>query len=153
MLWEVDIYPAEGQPDLGARDVASAAAELHIAKNLAVTSARGYLIQGDLDRAQIERIAAELLADRVVERTVAAPVGDPLLTQLPAGRTHWIHVLPKPGVMDPCAKRPDGHRRFRHHGRGGPHAEEICRFRDCCASRPTSRCSARKSWPTTPSSR
>jgi hypothetical protein len=30
MLWEVDIYAAEGQPDLGARDVAAAAAELHI---------------------------------------------------------------------------------------------------------------------------
>ena len=72
--------------------------------DLAVTSARGYLIQGDLDRGQVERIADELLADRVVERTVVAPVGDPALTELPAGRTHWIHVLPKPGVMDPVAQ-------------------------------------------------
>ena len=76
MLWEVDIYAADGQPDLGASDVTAAAAELHLADNLAVTSARGYLIQGDLDRGQVARIADELLADRVVERTVVAPVGD-----------------------------------------------------------------------------
>ncbi len=104
MLWEVDIYPAEGRPDLGAGEVAATAAELHLADDLAVISARGYLIQGELDRAQVEQIADELLADRVVERTVVAPAGDPLLTELPDERTHWIHVLPKPGVMDPVAQ-------------------------------------------------
>jgi phosphoribosylformylglycinamidine synthase subunit PurSL len=51
MLWEVDIYAAEGQPDLGARDVAAATAELHLTDKLGVTFARGYLIQGQLDRA------------------------------------------------------------------------------------------------------
>ena len=35
---------------------------------------------------------------------MVAPVGDPLLTQLPDGRAYWIHVLPKPGVMDPVAQ-------------------------------------------------
>ncbi len=104
MLWEVDIYAREGQPDLGARDVATAAAELHLANDLAVTSARGYLIQGDLDHSQVTRIADELLADRVVERTIVAAAGDSALTQLPHGHAHWIHVLPKPGVMDPVAQ-------------------------------------------------
>jgi len=103
MLWEVDIFAAGGQPDLGGRDVAAAAAELQLADNLPITSARGYLIQGDLDHAQVVRIADELLADSVVERTVAAPLGDPRLTELPEGRAHWLHVLPKPGVMDPVA--------------------------------------------------
>ena len=88
MLWEVDIYPAEGQPDIGASELAAAAAELHLATRLAATSVRGYLIEGDFDRAQVTRIADELLADRVVERTVAAPVGDPRSTSCPrAGRT------------------------------------------------------------------
>jgi phosphoribosylformylglycinamidine synthase len=104
MLWEVDIFAAAGQPDLGARDVAAAAAELQLADNLPVTSARGYLIQGELDRDQVERIARELLADSVVERTVAAPLGDACLTALPEDRAHWIHVLPKPGVTDPVAQ-------------------------------------------------
>ncbi len=112
MLWEVDIYAAEGQPDLGARDVAAAAAELQLDGNLAVTSARGYLVQGELDGHQIARIADELLTDRVVEWHNTAPVGnealsdfdDEALSQLPKGRTRWIHVLPKPGVMDPVAQ-------------------------------------------------
>ena len=121
MLWEVDIYAAEGQPDIGASEVAAAAAELHLVncgagvspavaagtaapQGLAVTSVRGYLIEGDFDRDQVTRIADELLADRVVERTVAAAVGDAAFNQLPPGRTHWIHVLPKPGVMDPVAQ-------------------------------------------------
>jgi phosphoribosylformylglycinamidine synthase subunit PurSL len=104
MLWEVDIYAAEGQPDIGAAEVTAAAAELHLGADLAVTSVRGYLIQGDFDRAQVTRIADELLADRVVERTVVAPVGDAALNSLPGGRTHWIHVMPKPGVMDPVAQ-------------------------------------------------
>ena len=35
MLWEVDIHPAEGQPDLTAHQVAAAAAELGTARELA----------------------------------------------------------------------------------------------------------------------
>jgi phosphoribosylformylglycinamidine synthase len=104
MLWEVDIYAAAGQPDIVARETAAAAAELYLADKLAVTSARGYLIQGDLSREQVTKLANELLADLVVERTVVGSAGDASLSQLPSGRTQWIHVLPKPGVMDPVAQ-------------------------------------------------
>jgi phosphoribosylformylglycinamidine synthase II len=111
MLWEVDIHPAPGQVDLMARQVAAQAADLGLAEDLAVRSARGYLIQGSLDRQQVERIAQRLLADRVVERTVVAPVGDEGLRGTADGHRRealvgeWlIHVLPKPGVMDPVAQ-------------------------------------------------
>ena len=63
MLWEVDIHPADGQPDLLGRQVAATAAELGLARDLTVAGAVGYLIQGALDRGQVERIARELLAD------------------------------------------------------------------------------------------
>ncbi len=104
MLWEVDIYPADDQVDLIARQVAASAADLGLTDNLHVAAARGYLIQGDLDREQVARIADELLADRVVERTVVAPAGDVELARAPDGRPRLIHVLPKPGVMDPVAQ-------------------------------------------------
>jgi phosphoribosylformylglycinamidine synthase len=104
MLWEVDIYPRQGLPDLAAQRVAAEAADLHLAANLAVTAAQGYLIQGAIDRPQVARIVEELLADRVVERTVVAEVGDPALAQPPDGRHCLVHVLPKPGVMDPVAQ-------------------------------------------------
>jgi len=104
MLWEIDIYPAEGQPDLIGDQVAADTADLGLAENLAVTSARGYLIQASLDRDQVTRIAHELLADRVVERTVVAPVGEEALSRSPGDGRRLVHVLPKPGVMDPVAQ-------------------------------------------------
>ena len=70
MLWEVDIYPAPGQPDRAGSAVAAAAADLGLAERLRVAAAHGYLIQGALDEAQVGRIARELLVDRVVERAV-----------------------------------------------------------------------------------
>ena len=134
MLWEVDIHPADGQPDVLGRQVAATAAELGLARDLTVAGAAGYLIEGTLDRGQVERIARELLADRVVERTVVEPVGLSATTNLRSvpglpssaantagqadtgGRTagqassgtqpgsRLVHVLPKPGVMDPVAQ-------------------------------------------------
>ena len=57
------------------RQVAATAAELGLARDLTVAGAVGYLIQGALDRGQVERIARELLADGVVERTVVEAGG------------------------------------------------------------------------------
>jgi phosphoribosylformylglycinamidine synthase len=132
MLWEVDIYPAPGQPDLLGRPISTAAAELGLAADLQVAAARGYLIQADWNRCQAERVAVELLADRIVEMVIVAVVGDEELNRPPenvgrnAERENFaspcpplspspplpfspsplllIHVLPKPGVMDPVAQ-------------------------------------------------
>ena len=104
MLWEVDIYPQQGLPDLAARRVTTEAADLGLAPNLGVTAASGFLIQAKIDRQEVLRVVGELLADRVVEHTVVAPVGDPALQQAPHGRDLLVHVLPKPGVMDPVAQ-------------------------------------------------
>jgi len=104
MLWEVDIYPAQRQPDLLARDAAGKAAALGLHAELDLAAARGYLLQGELGRAEVERIAAGLLSDSIVERTVVAPVGDEALLAPPSGSARLIHVLPKPGVMDPVAQ-------------------------------------------------
>ncbi len=112
-LWEVDIYPLAGQPDLVAARVAGDAAELGLGK-IDVAAARGFLIQSGthgkaLERAEIERIARELLCDGVVERAVVGLVGgkakeDAGLLEAPAGKTQLVQVLPKPGVMDPTAQ-------------------------------------------------
>ncbi|NLE38280.1 MAG: phosphoribosylformylglycinamidine synthase, partial [Pirellulaceae bacterium] len=119
MLWEVDIHPAQGQPNRLAEEAVAEARDLGFPSSLAVEAARGYLIQGDLTREQVLRIAAELLADGVVERTVVAQVGDDVLTDVPGTKpgatreaqhpsgsrgTALVHVLPKPGVTDPVAE-------------------------------------------------
>ena len=110
MLWEVDIYPAPGQPDAAARRVALDAADLGIDAALPVAAAHGYLVQGDFSAEHVERLVRELLADEVVERTAFAPVGDVALIQPPVGgeelgpRPRLVYVLPKTGVMDPVAQ-------------------------------------------------
>ncbi len=104
MLWEIDIYPADPGHDLDGARVAEEAADLHLASGLEVRSGRGYLVQGDLDQDAVERLAAQLLADGVAERTVVAPVGSAVLSDPPSPEfRHLVHVLPKPGVMDPVA--------------------------------------------------
>ena len=105
-LWQVDIYPAAGRPDLAGRRAAADAADLGLGDQLTIHAAYGYLLQGELTREQIERLARELLSDPIVERTVVARVGDPALAQPPAGAAPTacpVHVLRKPGVMDPVA--------------------------------------------------
>src|ERR1700690_1929706 len=111
MLWEIDIYPAPGQPDRLALQVAADAAELRIAKDLHVAAATGYLIQGELKREQVEHLATELFADRVVEQALVSQVGDttadnppPSISAVANERPLLVHVLPKPGVMDPVAQ-------------------------------------------------
>jgi phosphoribosylformylglycinamidine synthase len=104
MLWEIDIHPAEGQPDRAGERVALAARELRIADNLHVAAACGFLFQGkSLARADVERLAGELLADHVVERAVIGRVGEASLSECGAGG-HCVTVLLKPGVMDPVSQ-------------------------------------------------
>src|SRR5262245_28504392 len=109
-LWQIDIYPAAGQTDVVGRGVASDAADLGLGKGFTVLAGRGFLVQGNLTTPQIKRLARELFADPIVEQTVVAPVGNLVLCRPPAlldqqpERTKLIHVLPKPGVMDPVAQ-------------------------------------------------
>ncbi|MCC7084533.1 MAG: phosphoribosylformylglycinamidine synthase subunit PurL [Pirellulales bacterium] len=108
MLWEIDIYPAAGQPNPLAQRVAADAAELGIAPGLTVSAAMGYLLQGRLDRGDVDRLAYQLFADPVVERPVIATVGDAILNRPPQPGAALFHVLPKPGVMDPVAQSVQG---------------------------------------------
>ena len=104
MLWEIDIHPAEGQPDLAGERVASAARELGLADDLNVTAARGYLIQGEpLARGDVERLADELLTDSVVERAEICRVGESIAGGARSD-AQCVTVLLKPGVMDPVSQ-------------------------------------------------
>src|SRR5262245_39117530 len=72
-----------------------------------VAAARGFLVQGEIGPAQIQRIARELLADLVVEQPVVGRPGAPEVSAtVPSSRGQGatiVHVLPKPGVTDPVA--------------------------------------------------
>ena len=98
MLWQIYVYPQPGQPDLESSRVADEIRELRIGPVGEIRSARGYLIEGNLQRQDVERLGRELLADPVTERF---RINDSPLT------THSVaiaNVLLKPGVMDPVAQ-------------------------------------------------
>jgi phosphoribosylformylglycinamidine synthase II len=102
-LWEVDIHPAAGEPDLLARAVLGEAGDLGLGQ-FSIHAARGFLLQGEISPGESERIARELLADLVVERPVVGKPGDDSLSTLAErADARLVHVLPKPGVTDPVA--------------------------------------------------
>lgn len=99
-LWEIDVRPAPGQDDVVGESLVSEARDLGLDSNLSITAAHGYLLQGDLTHEHAELAAKRLLSDGIVETTVVGEVGDSGFSQ---GEGTLIHVLPKPGVMDPVA--------------------------------------------------
>ena len=104
MLWEVDIFAAPGLPDVVGSETISDAADLGFSASLKLNFARGYLLQGDLSREQVELVAGKLLVDSVVERATVGLVGDAALDKSLAGLDGKIaYVIPKPGVTDVVA--------------------------------------------------
>jgi len=102
-LWQIDIYPAEGFTDRDGLRTSEQISELGLG-DVSVSFARGYLVQGELDLEAATQMAATLLSDSVTERTVVAIVGDDSLTEPPGDNVTLVHVMPKPGVMDPVAE-------------------------------------------------
>ncbi len=109
MLWEVDVLPRSGELDRLAARVKQGGAELGIGGDFEVATSRVFLLDGShLTRKDVSLLEEELLTDRVVERSLAAPVGDGQLANPPEwfageGEPRLLHVLLKPGVMDPVA--------------------------------------------------
>ena len=104
MLWEVDVHLVDANADHTARAIVTGAAELGIAACSQARTAVGWLIEGDLTRADVERLAARLLADSVTQSFVIAAVGEQQLMSGPAELPTVVHVLPRAGVTDPSAK-------------------------------------------------
>ena len=101
-MWHLQIDPAPGLTDRAGGRVAADAAELGLPGPWDVRAGRGFLIEGALDRSEVDRAARTLLVDPVVEAYSIHPAGSAHPTHGPddpAART--IYVLPKPGVTDP----------------------------------------------------
>lgn len=103
-LWEIDVFPAAGQDDVAGCALAVEAHDLGLDDQLAITASRGYLLQGDLSEQQVRLASSRLLADPITETTQIAKIGDPELNHPRNGLDQLVHVLPKPGVMDPVAQ-------------------------------------------------
>ena len=104
MLWEVDVHPREEAADHAARAVVAGARELGIPGCSRAKTAAGWLIEGSLSRDDVERLAAEVLADPVTESFTLDEAGAGPLCVGPADLPTIVHVLPRAGVTDPAAQ-------------------------------------------------
>ena len=101
MLWEVEILPIGSEKDYEGQRVLASAQSQGISGLSSVTSARTFLIQGDLTREDARRAAEQLLVDPVTEQFA--------VHQLPASETSnlkseiCLNVLLHPGVTDSVA--------------------------------------------------
>ena len=102
-LWEIDVLPAPGQEDVAGLALSAEARDLGLDAHLTIAASHGFLLQGDLTEAQVRRAAELLLADSITESTTIAEIGDEQLSASRNGLSQLVHVLPKPGVMDPVA--------------------------------------------------
>src|SRR5580700_9203200 len=107
MLWEVVIRPTEDQPDREAERVLQEAQSFQAASIHDLQSARSFLIQtaadlGAGDQRAVERAAARLLVDSVVETWEVRPVSANGRhgSDTPSEPLRAINVLFKPGVTD-----------------------------------------------------
>jgi phosphoribosylformylglycinamidine synthase len=108
MLWHIDIEPAHGQADHVGDRLALEAVEAGLAGPWTIRASRGFLVEGELDKRELWRVAAEVLSDPVVESPVLRPARE---SGRDAGPFSVIHVLPKPGVTDPEAESALAHLR------------------------------------------
>ena len=102
MLWEVDVSLTDATTDHAAGELVTAARQLGLAGCTAARTAAGWLVEGNVSRADVERIAGVLLADPVTETFTAAELGSAALTAAVDGLPTVVHVLPRPGVTDPA---------------------------------------------------
>ena len=103
MLWEVDVWQKDRGDDHASRSFAAAAAAIDPADWSAARTARGWLIEGELSRDDIVRLAEGVLIDPVSQTYAIRSMDDPQESPFP-GLTTAVHVLPRPGVTDPAAE-------------------------------------------------
>ncbi|MEO0077885.1 MAG: phosphoribosylformylglycinamidine synthase subunit PurL [candidate division WOR-3 bacterium] len=106
MLWRIEVGKTGTDPE--GRALQADICDLGIRSQVVCRVVRLYYLEGELDRAAVERVASELLADPVAERycVVESDAGRahrPARTEETSGRW-YVEVLYNPGVMDPSVE-------------------------------------------------
>ncbi len=97
MIWQIEVALKKDLTDPEGEAVKHEANEIGVRGIDRVRHVRVYAIESDMPAEEVERVAAELLADPVVDRYA---VGGPVLDD-GEGSCRIIQIVRKPGVMDP----------------------------------------------------
>ncbi|MFM7564451.1 MAG: hypothetical protein ACKO81_15625, partial [Planctomycetota bacterium] len=76
-LWQIEIVPAKGYPDRNAERLRGQMLELGLPNPTHLGTARGFLVQGSIDRAAALKLAQEVLSDCVVEQVLVRNAAEP----------------------------------------------------------------------------
>ncbi len=100
MIWRIEIKDKDGVFDSAGHNVARDIADLGMALPGDVRVVQAFTIEGDISRADADRLARELLVDSVVQDY---RLSDRPLTNAFAGSrgAHHVEIAYNPGVMDP----------------------------------------------------
>src|SRR5262245_64308507 len=110
MLWEVEIQPkgrdAEKQRICAEYDLLTRSNK---GVSLVHKAPRGYLLEGEIERSQVEQLIHDLLVDPICEGSCITQLPEPRGgshhgTSSVTARFEMVTVLLKPGVMDPVAQ-------------------------------------------------
>ena len=101
MLWEIEIRPLPSEIDREAARVQGSCQSMRLTSIKDIRAAKSFLIQGDLNQAQIEQAAQTLLVDTVVESHAIHPLSKSALQA--TGDSKLLNVMFKPGVTDNIA--------------------------------------------------
>jgi phosphoribosylformylglycinamidine synthase len=105
MLWQVEIRQRPPERDQSGRGVVAAARALGIDGCGRAEACVGWLLEGDLSREQVEKMASDLLCDPVTESwSVRAVDGADSKDATDASLPVTLHVLPRTGVTDPAGE-------------------------------------------------
>jgi phosphoribosylformylglycinamidine synthase subunit PurSL len=96
--WAIEVFHRDDLPDPEGDAALAAARESGLSGVTSVRSIRGYLLPSSVPRADVERVAADLLADPIGDRFSLHSPGSP-----PPSRGVRVTVRRHPGVMDPVA--------------------------------------------------
>jgi phosphoribosylformylglycinamidine synthase II len=104
MLWEVEILPIGSEKDYEGQRILASAQSQGISGLSAVTSARTFLIQGELTQSDAVRAAEQLLVDPVTEQFTIhqLPMSQSDISNLKSQTL--LNVLLNPGVTDSVAE-------------------------------------------------
>ena len=103
-IWQIDIFPADGQPDRLAATAIEEAGYLGFGNDLTINAARSFLIQAPIDLAAATDIAHRLLVEPVVETCRVAQVGSAELSTVDPPFATLANVMLLPGVTDAQAE-------------------------------------------------
>ncbi len=105
MFWKIVVCPRRGRPDPRGAAIRSEAVELGLRRVADVRVDDIYVLYGDLSQQDARRVAAEILADPVVQEFTLSNGRGPARGggSLCRQGAHTICVFRKPGVMDPVA--------------------------------------------------